>query len=57
MELSAVKALLQLYKIKDTELPAVVIDDEVLTGFRSVEELESRIQESFKLQEKEPEES
>ena len=50
-ELSAVKSMLQIYKIKDTELPALVIDDEVLTGFHSLEDLEARIKESFKFQE------
>lgn len=50
-ELSAVKAMLQIYKIKDTELPALVVGDELLTGFKSIEELESRIKETFKLQE------
>lgn len=49
-ELSAIVSMLQIYKIKDTELPALVIDDEVLTGFHSLEDLESRIKESFKLQ-------
>ncbi|MBI3888458.1 hypothetical protein HY311_01550 [Candidatus Nomurabacteria bacterium] len=49
-ELSAVKSMLQIYKIKDTALPAMVIDDEVLTGFQSVEGLETRIKDSFKLQ-------
>ena len=52
-DLSAVKAMLHIYKIKDTALPALIIDDDLLTGFYSVEELETRIQESFKLQEKE----
>ncbi|MCE9549194.1 hypothetical protein K8Q98_02230 [Candidatus Nomurabacteria bacterium] len=51
-DLSAVKSMLDIYRIKDTKLPALVIDDEVLTGFQSIEELESRIKESFKLQEK-----
>ena len=50
-DLSAVKAMLEIYKIKDTELPALILSDELLTGFRSIEELESRIKESFKLQE------
>lgn len=54
VDLSAVKAMLQIYKIKDTELPALVLDDELLTGFHSIEELESRVQESFKLQEIKP---
>lgn len=50
-DLSAVISMLQIYKIKDTELPALVIEDEVLTGFHSLEDLEIRIKESFKLQE------
>ncbi len=53
-DLSAVKAMLQIYKIKDTELPALVLDDEVLTGFHSVEELDAKVQSSFKLQEIKP---
>jgi thiol-disulfide isomerase/thioredoxin len=54
IDLSAVVSMLQIYKIKDTALPALVIDDEVLTGFHDMEELESRIKESFKLQEVKP---
>ena len=54
-DLSAVKAMLQIYKIKDTLLPALVVADDELTGFHSLEELEERIKESFKLQEKVPE--
>lgn len=50
-DLSAVKAMLQIYKIKDTELPALVIDGDVFTGFYNIDELEKRIQRSFKLQE------
>ncbi len=49
-DLSAVKALLQIYKIKDTLLPALVIDDDVLTGFHSLDDLDARVQQSFKLQ-------
>ena len=48
-DLSAVKAMLDIYKIKDTALPAVVINDELLTGFQSVDGLEARIKASFKL--------
>jgi hypothetical protein len=54
VNISAVQALLAIYKIKDTELPALVLDDEVLTGFHGVEELESRVKDSFKLQEIKP---
>ncbi len=55
VDVSAVKAMLQIYKIKDTALPAVVIDDDVLTGFHPVEELDSLVKNSFKLQEIKPE--
>jgi len=54
IDLSAVKAMLQIYKIKDTELPALVIDDELMTGFHDVNELDSKVQKSFKLQETQP---
>jgi len=50
-DLSAIKALLKIYKIEDTKLPALIIDDDVLTGFRGVEELENRVKKSFDLQE------
>jgi len=50
-DLSAVKSMLDIYKIEDTKLPALVIEDDVLTGFRPIEELEAKIKESFKLQE------
>lgn len=53
-DLSAVKSMLQIYKIKDTALPALVVDDEVLTGLHSLEELENIVKKSFKLQETKP---
>jgi hypothetical protein len=56
IDLSAVKAMLKIFKIKDTELPALVLNNEVLTGFHDLEDLESRVQESFKLQETKPKE-
>lgn len=55
-DLSAVKSMLEIYKIEDTKLPALVIDDEVLTGFSSIEDLDARIKDSFELQETKPEE-
>lgn len=54
IDLSAVKAILKIYKIEDTKLPALVIDDELLTGFQSAEELENIIKKSFKLHETKP---
>ena len=53
-DLSAVKALLKIYKIKDTELPALVLGDELLTGFQGIKELEGKVQKVFKLQETKP---
>jgi len=54
IDLSAVKALLNIYKIKDTALPALIIDDNLLTGFHGVDEIDARVKESFKLQEVTP---
>lgn len=54
IDLSAVKAMLSIYKIEDTKLPALVVGDDVLTGFYSQEELESLIKSSFKLDEVKP---
>ena len=53
-DLSAVTSMLQIYKIKDTALPALVIDDDVLTGFRGIDELDVIVQKSFKIQEVKP---
>ena len=51
-DLSTVKSMLQIFKIEDTKLPALVLDDEVLTGFQEISELEKLIEESFELTEK-----
>jgi len=53
IELSAVESLLQIYKIEDTKLPALVVDDEVLTGFQDIDFLEDFVARSFKLEKKE----
>jgi hypothetical protein len=54
-DLSAISSMLQIYKIKDTALPALVIDDAVFSGFQSLETLEGYIKGTFKLEEKKPE--
>ncbi len=54
IDLSAVKSMLQIYKIEDTKLPALVVDDNVLTGFHGMDELETLVKESFKLLETKP---
>ena len=51
IDLSVVKAMISIYKLQDTQLPALVIDDNVYTGFHPIEELESKVKASFKLQE------
>ena len=53
-DLSAVQAMLSIYKIKDTVLPAVVLNDNVLTGFHSLDELDALIQKAFQLQQTKP---
>jgi hypothetical protein len=53
IDLSAVKAMIQIYGVKDTELPALVLDDELLTGFHSVEDLEPRLKEAFGFEDEE----
>jgi hypothetical protein len=50
IDLSAVKAMLQIYKIKDTALPALVVGEDLVTGFHSIDELDKMVQTSFKLQ-------
>ena len=40
LDLSALKALIKIYKIDDTKLPAVVINEHTYTGFKTVEEVE-----------------
>ena len=52
IDLSAVRAIINIYKIKDTELPALVIDDDIMTGFHTTEELEAVVTKSFQLKEK-----
>jgi len=49
--LSAVESMLQIYDIADTKLPALVIDGDVFTGFHGIEELDTKINGSFELQE------
>ena len=52
--LSAVKSMLSIYKIEDTKLPALVINDESYTGFHSIDELDKLVSDAFKLQEPKP---
>lgn len=40
LDLSALRALLHIYKIEDTKLPALIINEKKVTGFHSVEDIE-----------------
>ena len=40
LDLSALKALIKIYKIDDTKLPAIVINEHTYTGFKTVEDIE-----------------
>ncbi|MCU0660525.1 MAG: hypothetical protein MUD00_02860 [Candidatus Pacebacteria bacterium] len=45
LDLSAVRALKSIYKIDDRNLPALIINKEVVTGFKSVEDIEEQFPE------------
>lgn len=45
-DLSALQSLIKIFKISDTKLPAVVVNEEVYTGFKKTEELELLLPES-----------
>jgi len=49
LDLSALEALLRIYKIEDTKLPAIIINEKKITGFRTIEEMEEMAPEIFKL--------
>ena len=40
LDLSALRALLKIYRIEDTKLPALVINEHKVTGFQSIEDIE-----------------
>lgn len=52
LDLSALKALLKIYKIEDTKLPAIVVNEKKATGFKTIEEIEVIAPEILKLKEK-----
>ena len=50
IDLSAVQAMINIYKIKKENLPALVVGDELLTGFQGLEDLETKVTKTFKLE-------
>lgn len=53
LDLSALRALIKIYKIDDTKLPTLVVNEKKITGFQSVEDLEKFAPELIKLLPKE----
>lgn len=49
LDISPLKSMLDIYKIEDTKLPALVLDDEVYTGLTTKEVLEEKINKAFNL--------
>ena len=49
IDLSAIRAMVSIYKIKDTELPALVINGKVHSGLQTLEDIEKNFPELKKL--------
>ncbi len=45
LDLSAIGALISIYKVEDTKLPALVVNSKLYTGFKSAEEIEAIVPE------------
>ncbi len=57
LDLSALNALLSIYKVEDTKLPAVIINEKMYTGFHSIEEIETKIPDVVKAQQEKEKEA
>ncbi|MCE9585433.1 hypothetical protein K8Q94_02325 [Candidatus Nomurabacteria bacterium] len=49
LDLSALRALIKIYKIEDTKLPALVVNEKKVTGFKSIEDVEKLYPDIIKL--------
>lgn len=49
LDLSALQALIKVFKVEDTKLPALVLNDKLYTGFKEQEEIEKVIPNLVKL--------
>ncbi len=52
LDLSALRALISIYKVEDTKLPAIVVNGNLLTGYKTVEDIEKLLPELNKVTEK-----
>jgi len=49
LDLSALRALISIYKVEDTKLPAFVVNGKLYTGYKSVEDIEKEIPELLEI--------
>ncbi len=52
LDLSALQSLIKIFKVEDTKLPALVMNDKLYTGFMDREEIEKTVPEIVKMREK-----
>ena len=52
LDLSALQSLIKIFKVEDTKLPALVMNDKLYTGFQQVEDIEKAVPEVVKMREK-----
>jgi uncharacterized protein YdcH (DUF465 family) len=52
LELTALQSLIKIFKVEDTKLPALVIKEDLYTGFRSRSDIEKALPEIIKMKEK-----
>lgn len=52
LDLSALRALISIYKVEDTKLPAIVVNGNLLTGYKTIEDIEKLLPELNKVVEK-----
>lgn len=51
LELSALQALIKVFNVEDTKLPALVVNDKLYTGFKTQEEIEKLLPSLLKIKE------
>ncbi|OGI78663.1 hypothetical protein A3C57_01975 [Candidatus Nomurabacteria bacterium RIFCSPHIGHO2_02_FULL_33_12] len=52
LDLSALQSLIKIFKVEDTKLPALVMDEKLYTGFQSIEDIERAMPQIIKMREK-----
>lgn len=52
LDLSALQSLIKIFKVEDTKLPAIVMNEKLYTGFQSIQDIEKALPEIVKMREK-----